>query len=245
MRIENNEFMNLEPSGLEPEVIYEDENFLAVNKPAGLLVHEARIVKHETREQTLVGWLLKNYPEVRKVGDDPSTRPGIVHRLDRETSGVMIVARNQKYFTYLKSLFQKHEIKKVYLALVYGRMKDRGGIINKPISIKSGTVKRTAFLGKMTKEAVTDYRVEKLFENFSLLRVMPKTGRTHQIRVHLASVGHPVVNDHLYAWSKPRIGGGRLMLHALSLEFVEARGKRLKIEAEPGSDFWGVVRGLG
>src|SRR6266436_109346 len=129
---------------MEPKIIHEDKNFLVVNKPAGLLVHGVKVKNPgpRTAEQTLVDWLLKNYPEVKTVGDDPAMRPGIVHRLDKETSGVMLVARNQKTFEYLKSLFQAGQIRKTYLALVLGKT-PRDGIIEKPIGIRNGTLKRS------------------------------------------------------------------------------------------------------
>ena len=118
--------------------IYEDKNFLAVYKPAGVLVHATYSMKHEVKNNkknatyymlhasgTLVDWLIKKYPEIKKVGDDPKIRPGIVHRLDRDTSGVVLIARNQKYFEYLKNLFQTRQIKKNYLALVYGKLEPK------------------------------------------------------------------------------------------------------------------------
>ncbi len=233
----------------EPEIIYQDENFLAVNKPAGLLVHKARITNYQlpiTNEPTLVDWLLKKYPEIKNVGDDPETRPGIVHRLDKDTSGVMLVAKNQKYFEYLKSLFQRHEVKKTYLAVVAGELRPRAGVISKPIGIKSGTTKHSVHSKKFLKDAVTEYGVVKSLKldsgrgeerGFSLVEVWPKTGRTHQIRVHFASIGHPVVGDLLYGPKKQPEWATRLMLHALSLEFAAAEGKVLKIEAEPPEEF--------
>jgi len=212
--------------------IYEDKNFVAINKPAGLLVHQTAA----KGEKTLVDWLLKKYPEIKNIGD-PSTssgqvnlRPGIVHRLDRETSGVILIARNQKYFEYLKNLFspygrspegrQGSQIKKTYLALVWGKVEPKTGIIKKPIRLKSGTIKRTVWQGKMEKEAITEYKVLKyLKKDFSLLKVMPKTGRTHQIRAHLASIGHPIVGDTLYGKKTNPFNLKRLFLHAESLEF--------------------------
>ena len=264
---------------LEPEIIYEDESFLAVNKPAGLIVHEARSTKHVAgmKEPTLVDWLLEHYPEVKAVGDpvklpngnygasDPM-RPGIVHRLDRDTSGVILVARNQKYFEYLKSLFKERKIKKTYLALVYGVFKEKQGVIDRPLGIKSGTTKRTIHSDKMAKEAVTEYRVIKNLKiqnfksqinsksearnskplNITLLEVYPLTGRTHQIRVHLASIGHPIVGDKIYGPKHPldpqsSILDPRLMLHALSLEFETEPGKSIKIEASPPHQFQGFL----
>ena len=212
-------------------VIYEDKNFLAVYKPAGVLVHstQLRIKNAELRinEPTLVDWVLKKYPEIKNVGDQPEIRPGIVHRLDKDTSGVILVAKNQKYFEYLKNLFKVGQIKKTYLALVYGRVEPKTGVIKKPIYLKPGTIKRTIWQGKMEKEAITEYRVLKYFHitnqddrrnllYFSLIKVMPKTGRTHQIRVHMASIQHPVVGDALYGLKTNPFGLKRLFLHAES-----------------------------
>ncbi|MEK7193897.1 MAG: RluA family pseudouridine synthase [Patescibacteria group bacterium] len=250
---------------LTPQILYEDRNFLAINKPAGLLVHPIKIegvrlkVKDET---TLVDWLIKKYPEIKKVGDLPAgrqatqIRPGIVHRLDKDTSGVILAARNQRYFEYLKKLFQTGQIKKIYLALVWGKLEPRKGIIEKPIKIKAGSVKRTVWQGKDEKKAVTEYRVLKYFRYnksftivnkvlyFSLLRVMPKTGRTHQIRVHLASIGHPIVGDSLYGPKENSFGLKRQFLHAESLEFSAEDGRRIKIEAEPPEDLKRVIDDL-
>jgi 23S rRNA pseudouridine1911/1915/1917 synthase len=230
---------------MEPTIIYEDKDFLAVNKPSGLMVHPARVSdkkKMKEKEPTLTDWLLLRYPEIKNVGDDPEFRPGIVHRLDKETSGVMLIPRNQKYFEYLKSLFKNHAIKKIYLALVLGVPKEQKGIINAPIGIKNGTLKRSVRSQKMTKDAVTEYKVLKTMRfpdavgndaPFSLLEVSPMTGRTHQIRVHLASIGHPVVGDFLYGPKKQPKWASRLMLHARSLEFVPRPGNFIKLEAEP------------
>lgn len=225
----------------QPGVVYEDENFIAVNKPAGLLVHSTAVSK----EPTLVDWVLKKYPEIKNVGDNPEIRPGIVHRLDKDTSGVILIARNQRYFEYLKNLFQTRQIKKNYSALTWGKVEPKTGIIEKPIAIKSGTVKRTVWMKKSkdAKEAVTEYRVLKYFKRdnlfFSFLRVMPKTGRTHQIRIHLASIGHPIVGDSLYGKKDNPFGLKRQFLHAESLEFSASEGRlpagrhgRIKIEAE-------------
>ena len=133
---------------LEPQIIYEDENFLAINKPNGLMIHHARVsASRKIREEdpTLVDWLISRYPQIVTVGDDKILRPGIVHRLDKETSGVMIVAKNQKYFEYLKLLFQEHLTLKNYRAIIFGIPKKESGIIDAPIGIKNGTLKRIMF----------------------------------------------------------------------------------------------------
>ena len=210
-----------------------------INKPAGLVVHGD--------SPSVVDWLLEHYPEVKKVGDNPAERPGIVHRLDKDTSGVLLVCRTQRAFVYFKKQFQEHKIKKTYLALVYGVPKERRGEINKPLGLKPNTTRRTVHTAhaKMVKPALTRYRVRQIFgrlpSKYSLLEVEPLTGRTHQIRVHLASIGHPVVGDPLYTpKSKSKEVGlpyiGRMFLHAESLEFTPpaggADGRRLKIAAD-------------
>jgi 23S rRNA pseudouridine1911/1915/1917 synthase len=232
-----------------PQILYGDRNFLAINKPAGLLVHKVSGIKRQASSvDTLADWLLKKYPKIKNVGDDPKTRPGIVHRLDKDTSGVILVARNQKYFEYLKKLFSasggQPQIKKTYLALVWGKLEPRKGIIEKPIKMKTGAVKRTVWKGKMEKEAITEYEVLKYLEYsslltidnkalyFSFVRVLPKTGRTHQIRIHFASIGHPVVGDSLYGKRENPFELTRQFLHAESLEFSSEDGRRIKIEAE-------------
>ena len=219
---------------LNLKVLYEDENFLAVNKPAGVLIHPTK----SSSEETIVDWLLKNRPDARDVGDDSRLRPGIVHRLDRDTSGVLLIAKTQKYFEYLKSLFQNHEVKKTYLALVRGRVRLETGRIDKPIGLKSGSVKHTVshVKAKMIKNAVTNYRVKKYIkagsEEQTFLEVTPETGRTHQIRVHLASIGHPVVGDKLYG-GKSTKSGEPFYLHAYAVEFPVSPGRMICIEADP------------
>jgi 23S rRNA pseudouridine1911/1915/1917 synthase len=224
----------------EPRVVYEDKNFLAVYKPAGLLTHPIHVRTASFKEPALTDWLLLHYPELKKVGDDPAWRPGIVHRLDRATSGVLLVPRNQKYFEYLKSLFQKGEVKKTYLALVFGDLHGKRGEIRKPIGIGKG-LKRSVRSEKMLKDAVTIYEVAEFKkikgEIFTLLKVFPQTGRTHQIRVHLASIHHPVVGDVLYGPRREPDWVTRLMLHALSLEWTSEDGKRMRVEADPPKDF--------
>jgi 23S rRNA pseudouridine1911/1915/1917 synthase len=227
---------------IEPRIIYEDKNFLALDKPAGLLVHPTA----SSKEPTLANWLLKRYPEMKKVGD--SDRPGIVHRLDRDTSGIILAAKNQKYFEYLKNLFQTRAIKKTYRALVYGKLTPKKGIIEKEIRVKSGTTKRTVFKGRGEKSAVTEYKLLKQFTGFSWLEIIPLTGRTHQIRVHLASIGHSVVGDKLYGPKKSKEVGlpniNRQLLHAYSLEFSLSPGKRLKLAADLPADIREVLRNL-
>ena len=185
------------------------------------------------------------------MGDAPEIRPGIVHRLDKDTSGVILIAKNQRYFEYLKKLFQTGQIKKTYLALVWGEVKPKTGEIAKPISLKSGGVKRTVWKGKMEKEAITEYKVIKSIkyqisnikeEVFSLVEAMPKTGRTHQIRIHLASIGHPIVGDSLYGKKTNPFGLARQFLHAESLEFPVEEKRMIKVEAELSEELKNILK---
>ena len=239
----------------EVRVLYEDPDFLIIEKPAGLLVHRTRInanlhprgstqIENQGESATLADWLLAHYPEVKNVGDNPENRPGIVHRLDRDTSGVMVIARKQSAFDFLKKLFQEGRIKKTYLALVWGDVAPRNGVIRKPIGLRPGTVRRTTHGEKMrlVKDAVTRYQVLNTFffegQALTLLGVYPETGRTHQIRVHLQSIGHPVVGDKLYGRSNIKdqktkmLGIERQFLHAESIEFTTPQGSRLKVGAD-------------
>lgn len=224
----------------EPRIIFENQDFLVIEKPAGTLVHST---KHN--EKSLIDWLIKRYPKIVSVGED-KTRPGIVHRLDREASGLLIIAKNQKSFEYFKKLFQEHKIKKGYLALVYGELKEKRGLIDKPIGIVSSSIKRSTAARKMkeVKNAITEYEVIKTFEyakeKFSFLQVFPKTGRTHQIRVHLASIGHPIVGDKIYGRKKEKIKS-RLFLHAFLLEFVSLEGSILRLESDLQGDLTKIL----
>jgi 23S rRNA pseudouridine1911/1915/1917 synthase len=232
-----------------PKLIYEDDFVLALNKPAGMLVHKPHLnpekaAKNDT--QTLTEWVLERYPEVAKVGDNVEERAGIVHRLDRETSGVIIVAKTQEAFEFLKNQFQTREIKKEYLTLVNGVLKGRG-VINKPIGLKAGSIKRTvrAKNMKMIKDAVTEYEVAENFEKATLVKVHPRTGRTHQIRVHLLSIGFPVVGDNLYGGTKrDDFGLKRQFLHAESLEFLSPNGRRVRVEADLPKELQAVLDDL-
>lgn len=223
---------------LEIPIIFEEENFLVINKPAGLLVHPSS--KKNFSEPTLIDWLISSYPQIKKVGEDPS-RPGLVHRLDRETSGLLIIAKNQEAYFYFKKLFQERKIKKGYLALVYGIFKNKTGTIKKSIGLKASSYKRSIKAKKLKnpKEAITDYKVIKNFPHqkpvgLAFLEIFPQTGRTNQIRVHFASFGHPLVGDRLYGSKKldALFQPPRLFLHAYLLEFPLKEGKILRLECD-------------
>jgi len=212
------------------KIIFENKNIIVIDKPAGLTVHP---VKPE-QDDTLVNGLIAYYPEIKKVGDD-SLRPGIVHRLDKDTSGLMVVAKNNSVFDYLKKQFQERKVIKKYLALVCGQVKDKKGTITKAISLsKKDHKKRSALLDEKSKKAWTEYRVLKRFKNYTLLEVEPKTGRTHQIRVHLASIGHPIAGDKQYKFKRQSWPANltRQFLHAAYLKFQLPNGKVKEFKSE-------------
>jgi len=214
-------------------IVYEDQNILVINKPSGLITHPKNSEDHQ---ESVTGWLVEKYPEIKTVGEDP-LRPGLVHRLDKDTSGLLVIAKTQDSFIYLKNLFQDKKIKKFYLALVNRRPKESKGIIDAPmgrIGMKRTTQVRGNKKLKDKKEAITEYSTLKNFHDFTLLEVSPHTGRTHQIRVHLKSIGTPVAGDPLYGHknlTSPK-QPERLFLHAYKLQFVSPDGKALTIEAD-------------
>jgi 23S rRNA pseudouridine1911/1915/1917 synthase len=217
------------------EIISENKDFLVVNKPAGVLTHPTP--NASVTNEALSDILVKKYPEIKKVGDNKKLRPGIVHRLDKEASGLLVVARTQKMFNHLKLQFKNREVKKEYLVLVHGKVNKDCDIINFPIartknSDKMASIPQTKY-GRSHdegKEAMTEFDVEKRFANSTLLRVKIHTGRTHQIRVHLLAYNHPVVGDPLYFQKKQRRKFeekcGRLFLHCVKLGFVELDEKK-------------------
>jgi len=224
------------------KVLYEDSNILAIDKPSGILVHP----DGKSKEKTILDLFLKKYPKME-----------IVHRLDRDTSGVMLLAKNKKAHEFLKKQFQDREIKKTYLAIVSGSVKNDRGVINKPIGRSPRDFRRylagRGARGEM-REAITEYKVLKRFSaqsgsasggevsKFTYLEIKPKTGRTHQIRVHLKFLNHPVVCDSLYNPDNPCPKGiSRLALHAKSIEFKDLKGKTVKIESPLPKEFKKVV----
>lgn len=223
-------------------IIHEDKDFLALAKPAGIAVHGGKSVRGET----LVDWLIAKYPEVKRVGDDPTTRPGIVHRLDKETSGVMVVARNQKTFEVLKQLFKARQVRKTYLALVVGAPK-KSGVIDAAIGRQiRNPLKRGVGRGiRAERAAITRYRVLENFSGFSLVEVKPETGRMHQIRVHFASIGHPIASDRIYGGARALAPGlERQFLHAASLSFSYPEGRRWQFEASLPEELDAVLKSL-
>ena len=215
----------------EPEILYEDENLLIIDKPSGIIVHPT--VNNITKP-SIASWFLQKYPFVFDVGED-RLRPGIVHRLDKKTSGVLILVKNNLVFDYLKNLFKARKIKKKYIALVRGEINKQQGVIDLPLMrSKKSSIKRKVVINKdKGKSALTNYKVLKRYQGYTLLEICPETGRTHQIRVHLASIGFPVTGDKIYGKLKKPDGLNlsRHFLHAQEISFVSFNGKPLKIQS--------------
>jgi len=212
------------------EIVHETDEFLVINKPAGLAVHGLS-------NYTLADWLMEKYPKIKKVGDDPE-RPGIVHRLDKDVSGLMVIAKTQAAFNNLKKQFQNRTIKKEYTALVHGQIKKDTATINFPIKRAKEGYKMAAMPATVKGEptesgrlAETEFRILQRLINYTLLKIKIKTGRTHQIRVHLAAYDHPIVGDDTYSTAKTRtqnkkLGLDRIFLIADHLAFTDLVNKR-------------------
>jgi len=236
------EKIKVEPdASIKFDIIYEDKDVIVIDKPAGLIVHPSESCK----SGTLVNALLAYCPKIKDVGDpvkslpvklrhgasrdhgvnDP-LRPGIVHRLDKDTSGLIVVAKNNSAFQHLKKQFKSREVEKRYIALAVGRLKDDKGLIDRSIARSKRDPEKmtTAIIGRIAK---TSYKVIKRFKNYTLIEVMPKTGRMHQIRVHFKSIRHPLAGDRVYGFKRQPspVGLKRQFLHAHYLKFRLPSGK--------------------
>jgi len=230
------------PSRLVPEamplnIIYEDADLLAIDKPAGLTVHPAP--GHPSH--TLINAILSHFPHLADIGD--SLRPGVVHRLDKDTSGVMLVAKNSAAQADLSQQFKSHSVTKAYLVLVKGKLTPESGVIEADIGRDPRNRKRMAVVAE-GREARTEYRVVKYIGDYTLLEVMPETGRTHQIRVHLAAIGFPVVGDKVYGVESPYLS--RQFMHACRLGFkLPSSGEYVEFKSELPPDLAQALEDIG
>ncbi|MBI3671710.1 RluA family pseudouridine synthase [Candidatus Azambacteria bacterium] len=245
--LKEHEKISLEPdAGVKFEVIFENKDFAVINKPDGLVVHPSESHK----SGTLVNGILHRWPEIKNVGED-LLRPGIVHRLDKETSGVMVVAKTNEMFFWLKEQFKERKAIKKYTALVFGRLEQKEGEISEPIArlgtkqVAVGNGKRRGAV-KKTREAKTYFKVKEYFDDATLVEAFPKTGRMHQIRVHMAHIGHPIVGDKKYASKKmlQTLPFKRQFLHASTLEFFLPDGKKSVFSADLPSDLKSLLNEL-
>lgn len=237
------------------EIIFETKDLLVVNKPAGLVVHG----DGRTDESTVVDWLLQNYPETKGVGEPmvisvngkqiEVDRSGIVHRLDRDTSGCLVLAKTQSGFEYLKKQFQDKNMQKTYQAFVYGQPKEGSGTVDAAIGRSPKDFRRwSAQPGARgnKREAITHWKVLNRFEEagqrYSYIEFKPVTGRTHQIRVHAKYMHHPIVSDSLYAGKlDPALNFDRQALHAYKIAFNDMDGQEIAVTAPWPKDFKKVL----
>ncbi len=218
------------------EVLYEDEDIIVVNKPKGIVVHPA----NGNPDGTLVNAIM-NLCGNSLSGIGGEIRPGIIHRLDKDTSGVLIVAKNDMAHINISNQIKNRQTKKIYIALVRGVIKENEATIDMPIGRSKKDRKKMA-VTKDGKEAVTHFKVLKRYDNFTLLEIKIDTGRTHQIRVHLAEIGYPIVGDYVYSNGKNPFNVEGQMLHAKQIEFVNPRtGEDMKIEAPIPKYFQDII----
>ncbi len=232
---------------MEPTILYEDESVVALNKPAGMLVHFDGIPKNAL-VPTVTAWLQEKYPGIENVGGDVTLasggtvpRSGTVHRIDRETSGVIVVAKTEAAFEFLQKQFVERRIGKIYRAFLYGTLKEKEGVIALPIGRSRDDFRRYSALADSRdkkRDAETHYKVLAEGKSASYVEAYPKTGRTHQLRVHFLAIGNPVVADSLYAKDREKIlGFERLALHAFSITFELPSGEKKTVEAPLPPDF--------
>ena len=220
--------IDLKAQDIPLSVIYEDSDIIVINKPKGMVVHPA----NGNPDGTLVNAVM-NLCKDSLSGIGGEIRPGIVHRLDKDTSGAIIVAKNDKAHIKLSEALKNHEIKKTYLALVRGIIKENEATINMPIA-RSKKDRKKMDVDKDGKEAITHFKVLERYKNkYTLLQINLETGRTHQIRVHLSHIGYPIIGDEVYSNGKNEWNVIGQCLHAWKLEFIHPiTGKKISLEAE-------------
>lgn len=232
--------VSLKPQDIPLDILYEDNDIIVINKPKGMVVHPG----NGNLDGTLANAVLhKCKGSLSGIGGE--IRPGIVHRLDKDTSGAIIVAKNDASHIKLSEQIQNREVKKTYIALVRGVVKENEATINMPISRSTNDRIKMA-VSKSGKEAITHFKVLKRWDGFTLLEIIIETGRTHQIRVHLSQIGYPVVGDEVYSNGKNPFGVHGQMLHAKKLEFLHPiSGQKLCIEAPLPQYFEDILKELG
>mgnify|MGYP004641896001 CR=1 FL=1 len=231
--------IELKPQDIPIDIIYEDKDIIVVNKPKGMVVHPA----NGNPDGTLVNAIMaKCKDSLSGIGGE--IRPGIVHRLDKDTSGLLIVAKNDMAHVNMSEQIKRHEVKKTYIALVRGIVKENEATIDMPIG-RSISDRKKMTVTKNGKNAVTHFKVLKRYDKYTLLEINIETGRTHQIRVHLAHIGYPVIGDYIYSNGKNEFGIVGQCLHAKCLEFKHPiTEKDMKLEAPIPEYFEKIINEL-
>lgn len=231
--------ISLKAQDIPLDIIYEDKDIIVVNKPKGMVVHPA----NGNPDGTLVNAIMAICKDsLSGIGGE--IRPGIVHRLDKDTSGIIIIAKNDKAHINLSEQIKEHTVKKTYIALVRGLVKENEATINMPIGRSEKDRKKMA-VTKKGKEAITHFKVLERYDKYTLLQVNIETGRTHQIRVHLSQIGYPIVGDEVYSNGKNEWNVKGQCLHAKSLEFIHpVTGEKMYLEAELPQYFKNILEDL-
>lgn len=231
--------ISLKAQNIPLDIIYEDKDIIVVNKPKGMVVHPA----NGNPDGTLVNAIMAICKDsLSGIGGE--IRPGIVHRLDKDTSGIIIIAKNDKAHINLSEQIKEHTVKKTYIALVRGLVKENEATINMPIGRSEKDRKKMA-VTKKGKEAITHFKVLERYDKYTLLQVNIETGRTHQIRVHLSQIGYPIVGDEVYSNGKNEWNVKGQCLHAKSLEFIHpVTGEKMYLEAELPQYFKNILEDL-
>lgn len=234
------EALDIAAEDIPIEIVYEDDDLAVINKPQGMVVHPAPGHYSGTLVNGLM-YHLKNLSSINGI-----LRPGIVHRLDMNTSGLMLVAKNDKSHNFLAKCLKEHSINRIYFALVEGNIKDDSGVIDAPLGRSEKDRKKRTVTYKNSKNAVTNYWVEKRYGKYTLIKLKLETGRTHQIRVHMKHIGHPVVGDDVYGSKTNRFLLNGQLLHSKSIGFVHpSTGEYMEFESELPDYFQKVLKIIG
>ena len=233
------QILDVKAEDIDLDIVYEDSDVAVINKPQGMVVHPA--AGHYTG--TLVNALMNNVEDLSSING--VLRPGIVHRLDKNTSGLLLIAKNDMAHNFLSDCLKKHSINRIYYALVEGVVKKDNGVIDAPLGRSEKDRKKRCVTNKNSKEAVTNYEVVKRYKRYTLIKLKLETGRTHQIRVHMKYIGHPVVGDDVYGKEDKKFGLKGQLLHSKSIGFVHPTTKEyLEFDSELPDYFKSVLEKL-
>lgn len=218
--IKEQEIIDIIPEDIPLNIVYEDDDVVVINKEQGMVVHPA----NGHYNGTLVNALLYRYKTLSDINGE--ARPGIVHRIDKDTSGLLVVAKNNKAHAFLAEQLKDHTMHREYIALVKGTIKENEGMIDLPIARSNLNRQMMAIDGKNGKEAITYFKVEERFYDYTLISLKLKTGRTHQIRVHMSYIKHPIEGDTVYSKSKNKLYDNGQLLHAYKISFIHPKTKK-------------------
>ncbi len=239
IEFEYDEALNQQKINLEPwensniiNVIKDSKDYLILNKPSGLIVHPAKVNDKQTLANALVH-------EFNSLDTTLVNRPGIVHRLDKDTSGVIIISKSQEFTSKIQTQFKEREVKKVYVSFIEGQLNYKSGLINAPIGKNFKNIKKLRVDGDQAKEAQTKFKVLKIYEKYTLVAFFPLTGRTHQLRVHAKYIGHPIVNDPIYSENQIQsYDGFGQFLHAYKISFNDSNNNEVSYTADLPKQFY-------